>query len=236
LKVPTRQHVFGTTSSLVGSFGTTTSKAFIPVSWYENQDGSKKNLLIVKVNPEHAESNCGFIQVQSVEGMEEGTISQNGYHISCSVPPQDSKLWSAYVPRGYSHLFTNRVVLLKGPSRDFWHRDPERFHTANPNCLASKKAHISTHNLIERNSSRQLHSFLLVFPPGNVLNNQALSNEGDVVPLRRQPIKHAGNSNNNSFNKDIYGMCLVWRIAIEGEKKIGLAAADADDDNSRFFS
>ena len=215
------QHLFGATSPLIGQFeATSTPQAFMPVSWLVDQNGSWQNPWIVKVDVERAESNRDF-NVEHVVGIDQDDMyTCTGFHISCTVAAPDHEEWTAAIPTHIERQYAKRVIMVKGPSREFWLRDTEKYHEdGHVACEATKRAHSATEIVIEDAPGRQWSYFLLVFPPSIILTNLIFSRDEEVVPVGKNPMK--SKSAENHFKKDLRAMVLFWKIAIKGGKKVG---------------
>jgi hypothetical protein len=222
------QHVFGKTSRLVDAFAkTSTPEAFtplahIPVDWLVNQDGTKENPWIVEVNLTRAEGNRDF-DIEFVAGIDQDDIyTRNGFHIRKTVAAPDFHLWEATIPQHYLSQYSKRIILVTGPSRDYWQRSSNKYHaTTKVNCPATKKAHSATEIAVEKLTARQLDHFLLCFPPEVVLENQIFSNDEETVPVYKNPMMLAISDADNVFEKDMRALILFWRIAVKGGTKVG---------------
>jgi hypothetical protein len=217
----TSHHLFGETSPLIGQFeATSTPQAFMPVSWLVDQNGSWENPWIVKVDVERAESNRDF-NVEHVVGIDQDDMyTRNGFHISRTVAAPDHEEWTATIPTHIERQYAKRVIMIKGPSQDFWQRLTEKYHEdGHVACAATKRAHSATEIAIEDAPGRQWSYFLLVFPPSIILTNLIFSRDEEVVPVGKIPMK--SKSAENHFKKDLRAMVLFWKIAIKGGKKVG---------------
>ena len=132
-------HVFGAPSIL----GSDSDSA--PLSWSSYQDGSKNNPWLVMVNVERPEANREF-DIEFVQQMTRGVFERNGFHIRMSVATLDYDKWEATIPRaGFPSEFTNRLVLVNGPSNTCWERDTDRYHKCkNLTCIQTKNAPMGT--------------------------------------------------------------------------------------------
>jgi hypothetical protein len=218
---PQQQHVFGVTSTLIGQLGQNhTPQAFVPVEWLVNQNGSFRNPWIVQVNLQRPEANREF-DIEHITGIDQDEIySRNGFHIRRTVAAPDHDDWTATIPTHYKTQYSKRVIMIKGPSRDYWQRATEKYHeNGHVNCLATLKAHSATGIAIEEAPARQWSYQLLVFPPSVVLNNHIFSRDEEVLPIGRNPMK--SKAAENHFKKDMRAMVLFWKIATKGGKKVG---------------
>jgi hypothetical protein len=215
------QHVFGETSPLVGQFtSTNTPHALVPVTWLQSQNGTQKNPWIVAVDIERAEGNRDF-DIEHVIGIDQDDIyTRNGFDIRRTVAAPDMEEWTATIPTNFSPQYSKRVILFKGPSRDYWQRNTDKYHAdGHVGCEATKKAHSATEIAIEELPVRQWSYYLLVFPPSIVLTNLIFSRDEEVVPQGKNPMK--SKAADNPFKKDLRAMVLFWKIAIKGGKKVG---------------
>ena len=216
-----RQHVFGNTSNLFGAFASLTEEAFVPVSWLLNQKGTNKNPWIVQVNILNPERNRDF-DIQFVEGIDQDDLySRCGFHIRRTVAAPDYMLWEASIPQDYEEQFAKRIVLVKGPARDFWQKNSKKYHMAGKvKCDATKKAHSASEIAIEKSDDRHWAYYLVCFPPEIILDNQIFSKDEELIPVGMNPMKCE--AANNDFEKDIRAMVLYWRVAVKEGTKIGI--------------
>ncbi|KAL7571330.1 hypothetical protein ACA910_007648 [Epithemia clementina (nom. ined.)] len=164
---PKKQHVYGCTSPLFGTFAnTTTPQAFVPASWFTQQDGTLSNPWIVQVDLLKPERNLAF-DIQAVEGFDQDTfLSCNGFHIRKPVAAPDYDKWEAIILKNYEHQWHGQLVLIKGPAQDFWICKCHRYHgTGKIKCDATKKDHSATEIAIENSEDWFWSYYLLVFPP-----------------------------------------------------------------------
>jgi hypothetical protein len=232
--VPQPQHVFGVTSTLIGQLAQNhTPQAFVPVNWLVNQNGSLLNPWIVPVNLQRAEANRGF-DIEYITGIEQDEIyTRDGFHIRLTIAAPDHEDWTATIPTHYDTQYSKRVIMIKGPSRDYWQRSTERYHEGgHVDCDATYKAHSATGIAIEEAPARQWSYQLLVFPPSIVLNNHIFSRDEEVVPIGKIPLK--SKAAENPFKKDIRAMVLFWKIATKGGKKVGKGKKSKSTDATMF--
>jgi hypothetical protein len=216
-----RQHVFGETSPLIGQFENTRDPSTsVPTSWTVNQNGLLENPWILEVNIQRAEANRDF-DIEHVQNIDQDdTYVRNGFHIRRMVAAEDHDDWTATIPTNYEPQYAKRIILVKGPSRDYWQRCTHKYHQdGHVRCEATKKAHSATEIAIEEDPGRQWTYYLLVFPPSIQLYNLIFSRDEEVVPLGRNPMK--SKAADNHFKKDMRAMVLFWKIAIKGGKKVG---------------
>jgi hypothetical protein len=221
--VQEQQHVFGETSNLVGAVAfTTTTQASIPNSYFTGADGSRNHPYTVAINTLHAERNGDF-DVEFVNGMDqEGLYSRNGFHIRRTVAVPDHNYWEATIPQGFPSRLSKRLILVRGPSQDYFQRSAYQYHeTMKESCNATKICHSATQLAIEEDNERQWKYYLLVFPNDTILDNQVFSKDEHVVPLGKNPITLKSAAANNDFKKDLRAMVLYWRIAVKGGTKHG---------------
>ena len=118
-----RQHVFGETSPLIGQFENTRDPSTsVPTSWMVNQNGLLENPWILEVNIQRAEANRDF-DIEHVQGIDQDDIYvRNGFHIRRMVAADDHDDWTATIPTNYEPQYAKRIIMVKGPSRDYWLR------------------------------------------------------------------------------------------------------------------
>jgi hypothetical protein len=76
---------------------------------------------------EFLERNLGF-DIEYVPGVEHDDHLHDSVTIRCTVPVVDHDKWEANIPAGPTEHDNKRLVLIRGPSQDFWTRSPEQFH------------------------------------------------------------------------------------------------------------
>jgi hypothetical protein len=166
--------------------------------------GSRANPHIIHVDPEFPERHREF-DIEFVKRMKHGNYSRSGFHIRTEVGLEDPDLWSAamYQEAGY----TNRAVLVKGPSSSCWYGNVEQYHR-HAFCTETQVAHASTVSKLayDKNDRRDQY-WLLVFKEDVVLDNVIFSN--DPVDVEKKSI---------GLKKDIRGVecrssMVYWVIA-----------------------
>jgi hypothetical protein len=130
---------------------------------------------------------------------------------------------------------SNRAVLIRGPSQDYWHQDAQRYH-AEKFCEQTKKVHESLQTSIENQKERLYSHWLLVFPEGVVFENYILSD--DAVHVKKTTLDLVGScSYTDEKGKDqeleLLGMDVHWRIATKGGEMIRSPEANSKK-NKRF--
>jgi hypothetical protein len=188
---------------------------------FRNQNGTKNRPYITLVDWSHPEKN-GHVDITCFEELEHNDRDRNGFHIRRSIDPQDMDAWNAFIPNDidFPRLapLTGRVLFIKGPSRSYGIRDFKRYHNGRKPiaCKVTAKFHEKSDTAIASDSNRKISYFLLVFPPGTVLDNYCFSGDHFVVQKHKNPYKQAATDTANAFKKDVLGMTLWWRIAVAG--------------------
>jgi hypothetical protein len=180
------------------------------------QNGTKQHPYVMHVDLAYPERNQEFC-IERVSSICHNSYSRKGLHIRRAVPVSDFDRWEAYIPNGYPAELDFRLVLIKGPSQNFWLRDSERYHKK-LNCDATLNAHKATEIEIENDESRQNSYWLLVFPKDVVLDNQIFS--GDANNVDADWNDQRVNSNENKSGKELYGIVMMWKIGEIGGRRI----------------
>ena len=176
------------------------------------QDGTNTHPYVKFVSFHFPERNLGF-DVEYVLGVEHDDQMHDSVIIRRTVPVVDHDKWEAKIPAGPAEHDNKRLVLIRGPSQDFWMGSPERFHR-NRECAPTRKVHQATQVAIENDDNRKHSYWLLVFPDDVAFDNKIFSGEreeGTHVTLDKAPQRVLANA--NPTEKDLLGMVLVWRIA-----------------------
>jgi hypothetical protein len=198
-----------------------------------NQKGTKRLPCITLVDCLHPERN-GVFDSTCFEEVEENDSDRDGFHIRRSIDPQDMDAWSAFIPNevDFPRLapLNGRVLFFKGPSRSWHVRSFKRYHNGKVpvDCKVTSKFHEKSDTAIASDPNRHYSYFLLVFPPGTILDNHCFSGNHWKVKKVKNPMKMEKDDENNPFKKVILGMTIWWRIAVAGGTLIR-QAEDADD-------
>jgi hypothetical protein len=146
--------------------------------------------------------------------------------------------WKAFIPslKKFPKLapLIGRVVLVKGPSRNFWLSNADIYYD-DTECQITKLAHVMTNTAIKLDPNRQSCFYLIVFQKGIILDNFIFSGNNDILQMytngmkvgpehRRYPVK-------KKKKMEVIGMSLWWRIGIARGTIIpdGKEEADAAD-------
>jgi hypothetical protein len=200
--------------------------------------GSKHNPFLSTIDLLYPERSRDF-NPQLIEDLERNGYSWRACHIRKTVPTPDHKLWSAVIPDAstISAEYLGRVILIKGPSRDFYESNHDIYHHK-MKCEQTKKAHKSTDAQMKDNKDDERDStyFLVIFPAGTVLDNSHLGNSGTTtVPKYSNAITFEKKHALNKYNRDIYGTAVYWEIAFKyGGKPLGEGSDDDVNDGSFF--
>jgi hypothetical protein len=184
-------------------------------------DGSSDHPYIIIVDLNKPEANWGF-EVSFVQQIEHRNFSRDIYHIrKVTGVPQDGE-WEATIPFKKYPSLANRAVLIRGPSQDYWHQDPERYH-AESFCEQTKKAHESLQTHLDANKERLYSNWLLVFPEGTQLENHILSD--DASHVKKGTLDLVGSyqfldDKSKMQDVELFGMDVHWRVAVKGGEMI----------------
>jgi hypothetical protein len=208
---------------------------------FRRQTGTKSRPRIVLADPANAEHNFPF-DIAPIENVEHNNYGHNGFHIMLPVAMPDMHRWEGFIPSKnefpYLVPLTGRVVIFKGPSRNFWTRDASRYHHANKgkvNCQITKTQHEKTDTAIKGDPNRQTSYFVIVFHKSFVLDNHIFSGQDSILKLFKNGMKLAQDDPEYPFKKekkaDVLGLVLWWRIGTAGGIKIrnGKVGDTADD-------
>jgi hypothetical protein len=201
--------------------------------------GSKHNPFLSTIDLVYPERSRDF-NPQLIEDLERNGYSWKACHIRKTVPTPDHKRWSAVVPDAstISAEYVGRVILIKGPSRDFYESNHDIYHLK-MKCEQTKKAHKSTDAQMKDNKDDERGStyYLVIFPVGTVLDNSHLGNSGTTtVPKYSNAITFEKKHALNKYNRDIYGTAVYWEIAFKyGGKPLGDGGDDDDVNDGSFF-
>jgi len=188
-------------------------------------EGTKSKPFTIQVNTAYPERNREF-DIERIGNMEDRSYSRDGFHIRTrSIPIADEPYWEATIPEGYEGL-KNRVVLIKGPSKDYWLSKTETYHSSkiSSSCAGTKIAHNATQIAIKDNEDRKFIYFLLVFPKDIILDNTIFSNDDTVVKKGVAPMQV---EKDETLGRKIYGLSVFWRIAV---KHGGRRVKDAEEE------
>ena len=119
-------------------------------------DGTRAHPYIVHVNTTHPEQNREF-NIDCVVGIQYNAYSHTGFDICRTVANLDFLPWEGSIPTsGIPAEYEFRILLIKGPSSDFWVCNTECYHkTGKIACEATKTAHSATSNEIPKDVNRQ---------------------------------------------------------------------------------
>jgi hypothetical protein len=205
---------------------------------YHNQNGTKNRPHITLVDCWGPEKN-GHVDITCFEELEHNDRNRHGFHIRRSIDPQDMDAWSAFIPNGVDFprlaQLSGRILFIQGPSRSFLIRDFKRYHNGRKPaaCKVTSKFHEKSDTAIASDPNREKSHYLLVFPPGTVLDNYCFFGDHFVVQKHKNPMKLEANDKLNAFKKDVLRMTIWWRIAIAGGTLIR-QAQDAEDPQSLY--
>jgi hypothetical protein len=141
-KTPIKKALFSPASGVspghYSSTDTTASLTEDHASYYEDTDpavdaldfrrqcGTKGRPYIILAEPSHPEQNFPF-DITPLEGVEYNDYDHNGFHVRMAVAPPDMNAWKAFIPtsKEFPKLASliGRVVMVKGPSRNYWISD-----------------------------------------------------------------------------------------------------------------
>jgi hypothetical protein len=148
--------------------------------------------------------------------------------VSRLITSPDEDKWSAEIPHdGEFPAYHERCVLIKGPSMDFFQRNPEIYHAKiTPKCVATQTAHEAA---VEKTTVEYVY-YLLLFPETIKLDNTHFAGYvTNVVPTLHNRIKFEAGHSLNEFGKDFYVCYVYWEIALKhGGHKKPLAAKKVD--------
>jgi hypothetical protein len=196
--------------------------------------GSKYNPFLSPVDLVYPERSRDF-NPQVIEDLERNNYSWKACHIRKTVPTPDHKKWSASIPDDSTIApeYIGRVVLVKGPSRDFYESNHDIYHHK-MKCSQTKKAHKSTDAQMKENKDEERNHkyYLIIFPEGTVLDNSHLGMSGNsTVPKYSNAITFERKHPLNKFNRDLYGSAVYWEIAFKyGGKPLGNQSDDEKDE------
>jgi hypothetical protein len=156
-----------------------------------------------------------------VFGIEHNAYSHTGFDIRRAVAAPDFDQWEASIPTSgipADHEF--RVILIKGPSTDFWVRDTERYHkTGKIACEATKTAHSATSIEIQKDVNRQFSYWLLIFPEHVVLDNRIFSEDATSIRPGYNGMKV--DETETEIGQKLFGLVVFWRIGEVGGRRVG---------------
>jgi hypothetical protein len=191
----------------------------------KTQHGTKGCPYVIAVDLTHPERNQGMFYIEKVPGVDQKGYTRTALNIRVNVPVCDIDHWEATIPNGYPDDLAQRLVLIKGPSQNFWFSNTDRYHTK-LTCAVTKHAHKATDLEIQEDPSRQHAYWLLVFPEGTHLDNGIFSSDGNNVDARWNDM--ASDEKSNIAGKLLYGMAIYWNIGVTGGRRIAVTNAKAD--------
>ena len=197
-------------------------------------DGSSEFPYIIIANPKKPEANWGF-EVTKVTGIVHRDFTRNAYHVRKTTVLSQEKEWTATIPVQYESI-KHRSILIRGPSQTLWHQSPVRYHK-HLQCPATKNAHMSQQEKINKQPTRQYSHWLIVFPKDVMLENYIFSD--DAIEVRTESLdlfakveledtdsedEDSTESNSNKANpKEVVDLCgqdVYWRIAMIGGDRL----------------
>jgi hypothetical protein len=184
------------------------------------QDGTYEYPFIHIVNAEYAERNRG-LDILLVPEIEHRGHTRNAFHLRKTVSFGHSKQWEAFIPSArYPTLTTHSVMIIRGPSQDFFIPDTERYHEDKDNidCEPTKKKHSATEQAIKDDPSRKLEHTLLIFKKGINLENHIFSDDATYIDGLVNDM--VATIDNDGEELEVTGTCVFWRIAISGGSKL----------------
>ena len=154
-------------------------------SWHptaRSPPGSKENPHKIHVNPRYPERHQEF-DIQEVNAIEHNRWIRKGFHIRTDIGLKDKEHWRAWMVdiAGYK----NRAIMVKGRSRKSFYDENGSYHRRNF-CRSTRRQHCNTTQDIKDHEDRWYTYWVLLFPPGVMLDNVIIS--GDPTQLRMQSI------------------------------------------------
>jgi hypothetical protein len=173
------------------------------------------------VNQDKPEANWGF-GISLVKQVEHQNYHCDLYHIRHATGITMEDEWEAMVPVKKYPSLAERIVLVRGPSQDYFHQDAERYHQ-DSFCAETKKAHETLQTNIAADKSRQECWWLLVFPEGTVLENHIIS--GDAVHVKKEFMELSEKNsaiNEKGKTEEVEQLSgeVYWRIALTGGERL----------------
>ena len=183
-----------------------TKYGFVDHDFLFIQDGTKSYPYITLVNTKFPERNGGMFgfDISFVSDIQHNNFKRQAFKIRANTSPMDYEAYKMTIPseNEYSQ-FAGRCVLLKGPSRVFWHRENEIFEdTTNQHLDEATKSAFQRDTFQLNNDETRQHAYrLFIFPIGTVLDNNIFSGASNQVSVVRIPLKLNANHKANKFNK-----------------------------------
>ena len=150
--------------------------------------GSVLNPHVIEVNVNYPERHRDGFEVYQVNNVYHRGSDYKTFHIRKSVSLPQLTDWEAWIPDGFD-AYRGRAIMVKGPSQDHFHQDPDLYNHQNSE---TKKAHMKLTIAIEEDDNRKWTHYLLVFPPGTVLDNRVFQGDNtkkvatQYVPLQEE--------------------------------------------------
>lgn len=193
------------------------------------QDGTKIYPYITLVDTKFPERNGGMFgfDISFVSDIQHNNFKRQAFKIRANTTPMDYEAYKMTIPFENEYAqFAGRCVLLKGPSRVFWHRENDIFeNTTNQHLDDATKSAFQRDTFQINNDETRQHAYrLFIFPIGTFLDNNIFSGASNQVSVVRIPLKLNANHKANKFNKQMNEFELIWTIGVRG----GEALTDSD--------
>jgi len=188
-------------------------------------DGSFEYPNIQIFNFDNAEKNDGF-KISLVPLVTHKGFDRKAFHIRRVVSGPQVDDWKATIPHDRFPALAERCVLIRGPSQDFWHQSPDRYHSDKENidCDQTKKIHQMLQQAIQQDDKRKYMWWLLVFPKGVHLENHVFSDDATIVKKHLNDLYATIRDDGDKI--DLCGMDIYWKIAIKGGELVGAEATE----------
>lgn len=180
-------------------------------------NGSRENPFVTFVDLAQPERNRDF-EAALVLNMERRDSYRTGVVVRKLILPPDEDKWSAEIPpSGEFPMYRDRCFLVRGPSLDFFQRNPDLYHQKTK-CGATKMAH----ERVAGNKVDDWVYYLVVFPESIVLDNTHfagyVTHKIDTNFNRIQLDEHHPL---NEFGKGFRFVYVYWEISLKhgGTKK-----------------
>ena len=197
------------------------------------QCGTKSNPYITFVDTKFPERNGGMfgVEINFVSDIQHANFKRQGYKIRLNVTPMDYEEYEMTIPSEYElPQFVSRCTMLKGPSRNFWHRENAIFENIAENKLdeATKNAFQRDTLQVKRDEKRHHSYHLFVFPVGTTLDNNIFSGASNRIKADQIPLKLTHNNACNKFNKQMNQFELIWTIGVKGGEELSDTTAEVE--------
>ena len=204
-------------------------------------DGSKANPYVHMMNFIYPERNL-FFDIHFVEKMKDTNFHRNGIVIRMTVAVEDFKNWDAWVPSPDMvpekyRIILHRLVLIRGPSIDFFRKNSQRFQNSlKKKCEAMLNAHKTTQAAINDTTSDEREwSYYLFVAPENVTLDNTIFSKGDMYRIKREAVGIKLSADESRFKEEIKAMDLLWQIADRfAFTRIDEDAEDSDNEDNIF--